>query len=110
MQKLVIIASFIAALSPVAANAACRTSALAGTWVVINDEGSPCLANVNTAGVISGGCGPGRIALSSTCRLTGSVGGRAFEGRTEAIASNSPLVPNLMIARIGGPGFLGYRR
>lgn len=110
MKSIVLGAAVAMALSAAPAIAACKTSAMAGTWRVATDAGI-CVATVSTSGGITGTCGTGSLALTSACKLTGKMGGRSFEGRTEAIATGSSLRPNLFLAwgsYFGG--IAGYRR
>jgi hypothetical protein len=91
--------------------AACSTSALAGNWLLALSDGPPCSLTISTVGAVSGTCGSGRVALSTDCKLTGRVAIYTVNGRTEAIATNSPLKPNILIGSTTfNDGFIGYRR
>jgi hypothetical protein len=92
------------------AQAACTRADLAGTWVIGSEYGY-CTATVSSTGRLSGGCGSGSIAITSACKVTGTIQGERFEGRTEALSPRSALKPNHIIGY--GPGLggiAGYRR
>jgi hypothetical protein len=85
-----------------AAQASCSTANMAGSWTVY-DGSEACTVNVNTGGVISG-CYAGTVTMTTACKWTVKIGPKTFVGRSETIATTSPLKPNLMVGvrRVSG--------
>ncbi|BBE71317.1 hypothetical protein [Oharaeibacter diazotrophicus] len=117
MSKILTAAVLLASLAAAgSAEAACNTAALAGKWSIAAASGTLCTITVTTAGVTSGTCSgfsaAGKLALSSACKLSGTVLGGSITGRTEVIATTSPLKPNLMLGLGGGiiGPFAAYRQ
>jgi hypothetical protein len=78
------------------AQANCSTANLAGTWTSFNGSGL-CTATISSAGVVTGTCGSGTVAMTSACKFSGTIGGKSLTGRSEAIAAASALKPNLLV-------------
>lgn len=95
------------------ASANCSTASLAGTWVSFKDTG-PCTATISAAGVMTGTCGSGTLAMTAACKFSGTVGGKPVSGRSEAIAAASALKPNLLLGLVGtigaGSEMFAYRK
>lgn len=97
------------AVSSSAAYAGCSTAALQGNWVIIVPEGI-CTATVAKNGTVSGGCGPGKLALNAGCRLTGSLYGYKVVGRTDNQAGTK-LKPMIFVADAAkAVGVMAYRK
>lgn len=95
-----------------AAHANCSTASLAGKWVVmLSGVGSACVATVSSAGTITGGCGNGKVTMTTACVGTVTLGGTRYSGRSESIAPSSPLKPNLVMGSYTGGQFMwAYRQ
>ena len=104
MRYAVVIATFLLAV-PSVAEAACSTASVAGDWLftIQNGRGQDiCPGKLTSTGNLSGKCLSGlpmfgKIAVDSRCKITGSVVGATFTGRTDTIPVGSALVPNLMM-------------
>lgn len=115
-MKILSIAVLVTSLAlPGVANAACGPTKLAGSWLLAmstpSGSTSTCTISITSAGVLSAassclGVGvTGKLFLSSTCRLTGTILSQTFAGRTEALDPTSTVAPNLMVGTTSG--FLG---
>ena len=99
-----------------AAEAACSTSSMPGSWRTIGQD-NVCTAKLSTSGVISGvTCSDGSnysgtLTLNSSCVLGGSISGNAIKGRTNPIAASSATLPTLMIGAStnGKIAFTGFK-
>lgn len=106
MKRALLFAStlLLAATLPTIALANCSTTNMAGVWrlLVLGDDGMDfCLMTLSAAGKATGTClvdgaFGGALNLNTACKITGKIDGKALTGRTEVIAANSPLKPNLM--------------
>lgn len=105
MKRALLFAStlLLAAALPTIAAANCSTANMSGSWRLLSlgDKGMDfCLMGLTAAGkaagtCMTGGAFTGTMTLNAACKVSGKVDNKALTGRTEAIATNSPLKPNL---------------
>lgn len=96
-----------------AAEASCATAKLGGAWKIsahgLDGGNDVCDATLTTGGAMTlicllSGKSYGSIQLDSTCKVTGTVFGQPFTGRTEVILTSSAGKPNLII------GYANFRQ
>jgi len=106
--------------APTIAEAACKTTSLAGQWQIVAGDLSgadQCLMIIGPTGAVSGSCTStslsGSLTQTSACLITGKINGAAFRGRTEMLETTSALKPALITGSLAlsSPVMLhGYRK